>query len=119
MVGGGENLVLARRATRLDLYFIRAAPPSLTQLRQAKFSINPVNGVSLDNFAAALGRTGVIIPYLLRNFTYLTYYYYYYLISRRQICPVPVLLGQEGHHHLICSVAAVWERLTSAALVGT
>ena len=70
LVGDGGNLVLARRVTRLHLYFIRAAPPSLTQLRQAKFSINPVNGVSLDNFAAALGRKGVIIPYLLRNFTY-------------------------------------------------
>lgn len=71
----------SRNETRLHLYFIRAAPPSLTQLRQAKFSINPVNGVSLDNFAAALGRTGVIIRYLLRKFTYLLYYYYY-LISR-------------------------------------
>lgn len=90
-----------RRVTRLHLYFIRAAPPALTQLRQAKFSINPVNGSRLTTLRPLWGERAslfrICFVTLLTTTTTTT--------SRRQICPV--LLGQEYHHHLICSVAAV------------
>jgi hypothetical protein len=106
LVGDGGNLVLARRVTRLHLYFIRAAPPALTQLRQAKFFNKSGKRVSLDNFAAALGRKGVIIPYLLRNFTY----------SPSDLsCPFGSGVSSSLDLFRRCSL----ERLTSTALVGT